>query len=292
MFKKPSIGIIFNENSPTSSKELRGEIELRGYEFVKISFDQINCVKAFQEFEDKSLLSYDVLYYRTGLDGVWGRELEKYLTANGRKAVNLNFIDHPYRNSKIQQILTVAKSGMSVPQTVVGPDSDYLTVVKDLGAKFIVKAETGARGEDVHLVTSVSEFNSAVKDNLSKNYCYQEYLPHNHDFRIHMIDGKAVAAYKRIPPVGDFRTNVSRGGSMHIVSSEIKEILYPESEKIAKILGVDIGAVDFLERNTDGRYFFLEANFNPGWEISDKNATGVDMSAMVVDYFERMMEKR
>jgi hypothetical protein len=288
MSKIISVGLISSVDSGTVIMELMPEAERRGHKFTQIVFDQAELTSTREVFEQKNLLSFDVLYYRTGLGNVWARELELFLKDNNRIAINLDVVNHPYRNYKTQQILQAARTDVMMPKTIVGKNCNYENIKKVLGSKFIIKADRSSGGRDVHIIESGEEFTSLDNDCELNDYLYQEYLPHDHDFRIHLIDGKAIAAYKRVPVKGDFRTNVTIGGSMHSVTDEVKEVLYPAAEKVASLLGLNICAVDFLERSTDGAYFFMETNINPGWENSDTEATGVNMSSLVVDYFEQL----
>ena len=239
-------------------------------------------------FEDAKLLDYDVLYYRTSIGSIWAQALEKYLAKHRKRAINLDILTHPYRYYKTYQAYVAGKSGVKTPKTILDTTGSYEKISKSLGGTFVVKADISAQGRDVHLVHSEEEFLPYAENQSEKEYFYQEYIPHDFDCRVHMIEGKPVASYRRVPVDGDFRTNVSRGAQMEPVDESMQKDLYPLAEKITQSMELNICAVDFIVRNTDGEYFFTEVNLNPGWELSDQDATGVHMSALVIDYFEKI----
>lgn len=263
------------------------EARARGHTVKRISFETA-CLNAGDTvFEDTGLLDCDILYYRTSLGYMWSQALERYLEKHGRKAHNLIALEHPYLEKKTYQIMVAVEHGITVPLTILDTTDEYAALVEQLGSPFIAKADVSSQGRNVHMISSPEEFVPIVAGRDEMQYFYQEYIPHTHDCRIHLVEGKAVASYKRIPMKGDFRSNVSRGAEMKGLTEEEKEALYPLAERVAEVFGLDIHVVDFLPRTTDGTYFMAEINSNPGWAKWNMEATGVHMNALVLDYFER-----
>jgi glutathione synthase/RimK-type ligase-like ATP-grasp enzyme len=288
MRDKLRIGVISRVRSNTISKELAREARTRGHTYDRIVFNTVAITDAKKEFESARLLGYDILYYRTSLGLVWARELERYLSKHDRSAINLRTVKYPFLGEKIQQTLTVAAAGIRTPKTLVDATGDYQTIAKELGTTFVLKASVSAQGADVHLVHSEQELASYLSTRGTNDYFYQEYVPHDYDCRIHLVGGKAVAAYRRVPVEGDFRCNVSRGACMKELTNNDKATFYPLAEQIAGLFGLDMHVVDFLTSTEDGKYRFIEINDNAGWEVSDGLATGVDMSVLAMDYFEEV----
>ncbi|MEY3784159.1 MAG: hypothetical protein RLZZ230_481 [Candidatus Parcubacteria bacterium] len=75
---------------------------------------------------------------------------------------------------------------------------------------------------------------------------------------------------------------------MHPVEERYVERLTAKAKIAAALFNFEIIAVDFMLHSETGEFYFTEINLNPGWEISDKLATGVDLTTKTVDYFEHI----
>ena len=105
------------------------------------------------------------------------------------------------------------------------------------------------------------------------------------DIRAFVVEGKVVAAMKRIARPGDFRSNMHRGGSMERIklTSEQEETAI----RAAKILGLNIAGVDMLPTSTGS--FVLEVNVSPGLE-GIETTTGIDIAGAIIRYIENNRE--
>ena len=108
-------------------------------------------------------------------------------------------------------------------------------------------------------------------------------MPRAHDLRVIVAAGEVVGAASRIPPAGEWRTNVALGAT--VVSADPP----PEARELAlaamRTLGVDFGGVDLLP---DGdSWVVLEVNgavdvrpcYSLGKEISDAVMTSLERDA-------------
>ncbi len=99
------------------------------------------------------------------------------------------------------------------------------------------------------------------------------------DIRAFVVDGRVLGAIERRPAVGDWRANVSRGGSASAFA------LSPEWERLAlraaAAIGADYAGVDLLPTDEGGAWV-LEVNGVPGWQ-GLQTATGIDVASAVVD---------
>ena len=282
-----SIGIVGHEASPTLTENLIPELEKRGHRVKHLHLSSVLLHTFDAEAALQELLGFDIVYYRTsGLDPVLPFELSKMLRAKKRVCLNGVYDHHPHIPRKTYQAVLAGRAGVRLPKTFAAAEPDFGNIVKQLGAPFIAKLDISSQGRDVHKITTEAEFQSLPPATPMNRYVFQEFIPHECDYRVHMLGEKAVAAYRRVPASGDFRANVSRGGTMEHVDDEKKQELYALAEKLAPLFGLDICAIDFLHSSKDGEFYFAEVNLNPGWEYSDIKATGVDMSVLTADYIE------
>ncbi len=288
MNRQLKIGVVSRISSQTIGTELASEARKRGHVYDQIVFDTVELTEAATAFETASLLQYDILYYRTSLGPVWARALERYLKQHSRRAINLTAVQFPFLSNKALQALTLGATGIRTPKTILDATHTYKTIVEELGSPFVVKATDSCQGKDVHLIHSTEAFTRYIEQRTHKDFLYQQYLAHDYDCRIHLIGGAPVAGYRRMKMSEDFRCNVHLGAKMEPLSTQDEKTLFPMAEQVASLFSLELHVVDFLRCTEDGEYYFVEINDNAGWEISDKDATGVDMSALVIDYCEKL----
>lgn len=77
---------------------------------------------------------------------------------------------------------------------------------------------------------------------------------------------------------------------MQHVEKELISELTSLATKTASLFDFEVLAIDFMRSSENNEFYFTEINLNPGWEISDENATNVDLSAVTADYFESLVK--
>jgi RimK family alpha-L-glutamate ligase len=187
---------------------------------------------------------------------------------------------------KLRSSQILSRAGIAIPNTMLvrWPVEDNL-VTDNIGFPCVVKVVTGSYGEGVHLCECKKDYKKLVEfvENLGnkKTMIVQEYLGDRpgEDLRVLVIGGKVAGAMKRTAPEGDFRANITGGGtgSKFEVTEEIDFI----ARETAKALGLDIAGVDLL---FDHRGFRVcEANSNPGFSGFEKYCN-VDVADLITEY--------
>jgi ribosomal protein S6--L-glutamate ligase len=99
------------------------------------------------------------------------------------------------------------------------------------------------------------------------------------DIRVFVVGDRVIGAMYRYAKVGQWKTNVSRGGKPQ--PCEVTPELEALALKSTKAMEMDFAGVDILE---DGEQFVVsEVNSAPNWSGLQK-ATGVDVAEEIVDY--------
>jgi gamma-F420-2:alpha-L-glutamate ligase len=96
-----------------------------------------------------------------------------------------------------------------------------------------------------------------------------------------IVGGKVLGAMKRTAPSGDFRANITNGGTgeAYPVTPEIAEIAL----NAANVLKLDIAGIDLL---FDSKGFHVcEANSNPGFSGFEKYCN-TDVAGAIVSFIE------
>lgn len=198
---------------------------------------------------------------------------------NGSNAIEI--VKDKLRTS---QILT--RHGIPIPNTMmVRFPIDETLVKENIGFPCVVKVVTGSYGEGVYLCERSRDFKKLMEfiKNLGnkKTLIVQEYLGERvgEDLRVLVIGGKVIGAMKRTAPEGDFRANITNGGtgSNFEVTDEIDFL----ARETARSLGLDIAGIDLL---FDARGFRVcEANSNPGF-LGFETYCGVDVADLITEY--------
>lgn len=194
---------------------------------------------------------------------------------------------------KYWSLRRLADQGIPVPRTVV------LTHAKNIEQAYkvvgdppvILKILRGMRGTGVMIAESKKSVRSILETFQSQGtrVLLQEYVAESEgaDTRVLVIAGKAVAAMRREAAVGEFRSNIHRGGTGRIVklSAEAKKIACDA----AKIIGLDITGVDLLDTHEGPKV--MEVNSSPGFDGLER-ATGLDISRMILEHAVAIAEGR
>ena len=110
------------------------------------------------------------------------------------------------------------------------------------------------------------------------------------DVRVFVVGGRVVGAIERRAEDGDWRANVSRGGSATPFS--LPAAWEALALGAAAAIGADYAGVDLLPSTDDGAVFVLEVNGIPGWQ-GLQQATGIDVAGRIVDHLvERVRSAR
>jgi RimK family alpha-L-glutamate ligase len=187
---------------------------------------------------------------------------------------------------KLRTSQILSRSGIAIPNTMMVrmPIDDKL-VETSIGFPCVIKVVTGSYGEGVYLCERKRDYKKLMEfiDNLGnkKTMIVQEYLGERvgEDLRVLVIGGKVIGAMRRTAPDGDFRANITAGGTGE--NFELTEEIEYLARETARVLGLDIAGVDLL---FDQRGFRVcEANSNPGF-LGFERYCGVDVADFITEY--------
>jgi RimK family alpha-L-glutamate ligase len=104
------------------------------------------------------------------------------------------------------------------------------------------------------------------------------------DIRVFVVGDRVLGAIERRAADGDWRTNVSRGGSAHAFA--LPSAWEDLALRAAAAIGADYAGVDLLP-TPDGGAFVLEVNGIPGWQGLQRTMR-IDVAGAIVD---RLVER-
>ena len=154
--------------------------------------------------------------------------------------------------SKVMTSALLVRHGIATPRTLFTASRAVAVRFLEEQGRVVIKPVYGFDGNDIFLIDSADQLGRPP-------YYLQEYVPNDRDFRVFVIDGKAVGAIARVSDT--LAHNIHQGGTgMPVeISPEMQEI----AGAAARAVGVDYGGVDLLRYGRD--FCVLEVNGTPNW---------------------------
>jgi RimK family alpha-L-glutamate ligase len=198
-------------------------------------------------------------------------------------------VDKFYTTALLQE------AGLPTPETIVCESAaDAMAAVRSMlgrrspgegGGDVIVKPIFGSMG---HGMVRVSDPEVAFRivrslEQLRAVFYLQRAVDHGgRDVRVFVVGDRVLGAIERRAAAGEWRTNVSNGGSAR--PFDLPDTWGELALRAAAAVGADYAGVDLLP-STDGSVFVLEVNGIPGWE-GLQHATGLDVAGAIVERLE------
>jgi ribosomal protein S6--L-glutamate ligase len=281
-----NIGII-NRKENESVLFLKEAAEKRGHNFFVLD----SVLLDISNTDNIDLPEMDAVYYWSGAGTVGRSCLLDYLKNKGVKIFNSAFLKDSLFVNKIYQTYRVAQNNVLTPKTIIKSNAKYKDISEKFDGPFILKSGLGSCGERVFLIKDRKDFIEAKKSLKGFEILYQELIPNDGDYRIHVVGGEAVCAYRRVPKEGNFKANVTLGGNMEEIKDEkLISRLYDIAEKVADSFdGADMVGIDLIKNTENDDIYFIELNEIPGIKkIYD--VTGISVANKMVDFFESELE--
>lgn len=114
------------------------------------------------------------------------------------------------------------------------------------------------------------------------------------DYRIDIVDGKFIACYGRKAAKGQWKTNVTSGGS--VITREANDAVVKLALDAAKATGLEIAGVDIIYDVEHEKYVVLEVNGIPAFATPDQEKAGLNFNnekiLTLVDLIDRTVTKK
>ncbi len=188
---------------------------------------------------------------------------------------------------KLRSLQILSRAGIGLPLTGFAHSTSNTKDLIELvgGAPLVVKLLEGTQGQGIVLAETKKAAETMIDAfrQLKANFLVQEFIKEagGKDIRCFVIGNRVVAAMMRSAKPGEFRSNLHRGGTAHLVK------LTPEERstalRSAKRMGLNVAGVDILRSNHGP--VVMEVNSSPGLEGIEK-ATGKDLAGMIIQFLE------
>jgi glutathione synthase/RimK-type ligase-like ATP-grasp enzyme len=310
---------------PEWFRALFAELEKRGVPFEKI--DAASHFYNPKEANDFSLLFNRMsasAYLRGHGNAVfYTRGFLASLEKSGARVVN-GFDAFEIETSKALQIALFQSLGVDFPETrVINSIDKAVEAAKELRFPVVVKPNIGGRGAGIIKFDSIEDLQTAVAENLidlgiDSTALVQEFAPKRgeHINRVETLGGKFLYAIKIFPQGENFNlcpaeicqiedaqqtSGISVVGEMCIADApksglKIEAFEPPPEiietvERIVKAAKIDVGGVEYLIDERDGRALFYDINALSNFVADAVNLIGFDPHEKLVNFLQQEIEK-
>jgi ribosomal protein S6--L-glutamate ligase len=194
---------------------------------------------------------------------------------------------------KLRSLQILSRAGLGLPKTIFMDYSrDTEGVIEAVGgAPVVIKLLEGTQGLGVVLAENKNAAKSVIEafHGMKARIIVQEFVKEakGSDIRVFIVDGEVVGAMKRTAKVGEFRSNLHRGGS-----SEIAKLSRAEKAAAlgaARKMGLAVAGVDLLPSKRGP--LIIEVNSSPGLE-GIEGATKADIAGKIIQFLEKHAGKK
>lgn len=192
---------------------------------------------------------------------------------------------------------TLAATDIRQPKTIVVPKA-YAAVewaetgfadkaIVCLGLPLVAKLCFGSFGTQVQLIKSRDELLRFLDEAGTEPAILQEFIAESkgRDARIQVVGGEVVAAMQRTAAEGDFRSNLTNGGSAVPYEPTPEQAAF--AIDVCDQLQLDFAGVDIMF-GEGGAPILCEVNSNAHF-VNLSNVTGIDVGAAIMRYVVRTM---
>ena len=192
------------------------------------------------------------------------------------------------------------KNGVNTPTTFAAPytfeglgynDLEFTErVIEELGFPMVIKESYGSFGRQVYLARDREEMGRIIGGMGHKEFILQRFIASSsgRDVRVNVVGDRVISSMLRWNTTGDFRSNITNGGEMHIYTAT------PEQQRIAvdacRALGLDFAGVDVIF-GEDDEPMICEVNSNPHFK-SSLDCNGIDMGPYILSYVKEKVSGR
>jgi ribosomal protein S6--L-glutamate ligase len=164
-----------------------------------------------------------------------------------------------YADEKIKQTTLFYMLGLPHPRTRLYYHLHHGDILDDFDFPFVAKLpRASAQGRGVFKIENTLQLEAYLR---RTHVAYiQEYLPHERDVRVVLINYEPVVAYWREAKAGSFKTNLYQGGSVNF--RDIPEEVVETAREAARKCKFDDVGLDLIPHQE--KWYVIEANMKYG----------------------------
>lgn len=192
---------------------------------------------------------------------------------------------------KLLSLQLLTRANVDLPRTaMIRSTEDLDEAIEQVGGiPCVLKLLKGTQGIGVMLAESRQGLEAMLQAFWSLDHIVllQEFIAESKgkDVRAFVVGDQVVGAMRREARIGEFRSNIHRGGTGRSV--KLSKDAQAQVLEATRALGLEVAGVDYLESNDGPKV--IEVNASPGFEGLEQ-ATGKDIAGEIVRYAARKAE--
>ena len=111
------------------------------------------------------------------------------------------------------------------------------------------------------------------------------------DFRVDLVDGEFIACYGRKAKEGDWRTNVTSGGSV-ILRDDYTDEIIEIAKKAANVIDIEVAGVDIIYDRANDEYVVLEVNGIPAFATPEQEKLGLNFNDKKIEAIVKLIDRK
>lgn len=205
-------------------------------------------------------------------------EMADVYTLNSSQAISRS-------RDKLRSLQLLSRAGVGLPVTGFAHSAQDIDGLLEVvgGAPVVVKLLEGTQGLGVVLAETTQAAESVITAfrQLDANILVQEFVKgaKGSDIRALVVGSEVVAAMKRTAPLGEFRSNLHRGGTAEAIQLTATERAM--AVRAATTMELNVAGVDLIQ--SEGGPVVIEVNSSPGLEGIEA-ASGVDIAGRIIEF--------
>jgi biotin carboxylase len=306
---------IFYEH-PDWFRPLFAELDSRGIIYVKLdaschSYDPAAASTDFSLFFNRMSAS---AYLRGNGQGIFfTHNYLAHLEASGVRVLNGSQA-FAVETSKARQLQLFHSLGLSFPKTrVVNYTDEILAAAPQIGFPLLVKPNIGGRGAGIARFDSIGQLHAAIDETklelgVDKIALVQELIParNGHITRVETLGGKFLYAIdifttgenfnlcpaeicqvESVPASLEGRPSAAPRVELKAKAGTPQRSAIDAAEKIVAAAGIDVGGVEYIIDDRDGRAVFYDINALSNFVADGPRIVGFDPHVQLVDFLEQ-----
>ncbi len=306
---------IFYEH-PDWFRPLFAELDSRGINYLKLNaschwYDPAAGSSDFSLFFNRMSAS---AYLRGNGQGIFfTHSYLAHLEAAGVRVVNGSRA-FELETSKARQLQLFRSLGLPFPKTrVVNCMDEVLAAASQIGFPLLVKPNIGGRGAGIARFDSIEQLHTAIDEaklelGIDQIALVQELIParNGHITRVETLGGKFLYAIdifttgenfnlcpaeicqiESVPAFLEGQLSDAPKVGLKVQRSTPPRSIIEATEKIVAAAGIDVGGVEYITDDRDGRAVFYDINALSNFVADGPRVVGFDPHVQLVDFLEQ-----
>ena len=173
-------------------------------------------------------------------------------------------------------------------------DKEKIREIYNQWKKMVFKPVDGWGGVGMVLIDTLEKFDLILPflNQVDFRFFYVEkFIDYDgSDYRVDIVDGKIVGCYGRRAKKGDWRTNITSGGSVFL--RELNDEVADVALKAASVIGLEIAGIDIIYDREKEEYVVLEVNGIPAFATPEQEKLGLNFNDKKIKEIANLIEKK